>query len=536
MNCFRLARTGMRRATAGRSSCHRHATAQFHAVLPATQHHCHVMFAHYSNYTKQENRNRRGKTARYGRRQGKIQRRGDKQNYLRLHRDLQPTELLDLKKRANTLLRDFDAEKIDKDEAHRTIMELVMVISRLWSKKKNFVDEDDMHNFVSLSHELVMRLLTMRSIELDAVASGILEKRQKPSPIFNPFKRAVLNTEILCSTVALGWSRCSPKVAPEAPMKAQTVLKTLELIHERRKRISDDQVSYRSDDVKPQLQFYNHILSCWARSYARDAEKHATALIQRMEELGSSDESLSPDVNSYNNLLNLYAKRGDVSPAEALFAQMQLLDTADVFSYTILQNCYQKRFMSRGRNRDLKDIERAEELLSQLVSKYERSGFRDSRFRPNNVTFGTVISMYALSDKLLKEDNDLMRKTRKWKATEVVENISSHDDVGWGALNAARVLDWVISLSGRENNTKASKRITGQDQQGAAKKGLEQVCPSSKMFVTVMDAFAKAGMGVEGAKRCDELLEQNIDLYKKLGVNELKPNPFVSGDSLLWCI
>ena len=530
MNCFRLARTGMSRSTAVLSSSASSHAPQFQHVPPTRQsrqhQHCQVMFAHSTNYTKQENRNRRGKAARYGRQQGKIQRRGDKQNYMRLHRDLQPTELHDLKKRANALLRDFDAEKIDKDEAHRTIMELVMIMSRLWSKKNNFVDEDEMYRFVSLSHELVMRLLTIRSIELDAVASGIVEKKQKSAPIYNPFKSGVLNTEVLCSTVALGWSRCSPNVAPEAPMKAQTVLKTLELIHERRKRISDDQVTYRVDDVKPQVQFYNHILSCWARSSLPDAEKHATSLIQRMEELGSSDGSLSPDAHSYNNLLNLYAKRGDVSPAEALFSQMQMLDTADVFSYTILQNCYQKRFMSRGRNRDHKDIQRAEELLSQLVSKYERSGFRDSRFRPNNVTFGTVISMYALSDKLLKDDNQLMRKTRKWKATESVENINSHDDVGWGALNAARVLDWVISLSGRENQR--SERIRGQNQEGAAKKRFDQVCPSSKMFVTVMDALAKAGMGVEGAKRCDKLLEQNIDLYKQLGVRELKPNPFVS--------
>ena len=52
-----------------------------------------------------------------------------------------------------------------------------------------------------------------------------------------------------------------------------------------------------------------------------------------------------------------------------------------MYSYSIVMNAFQKRFTSGGHaDRDMKDSERAEELLSHLVTKsmYEKSGFRAS--------------------------------------------------------------------------------------------------------------------------------------------------------------
>ena len=207
----------------------------------------------------------------------------------------------------------------------------------------------------------------------------------------------------------------------------------------------------------------------------------------------------------------------------------------DVYSYSIAMNAFQKRFTSCSRgDRDMKDLERAEEILSRLAYQYERSGFRDVRLRPTNVTFGTIMSMYAQADRILKLDDRDGHKTRKWRADQqTANNADDAKNVGWGAKNAERVLDWMIGLCERERRSKNVVANYGVGiekvdvRHGGFNHDNELIRPNAHNFVTVMDAWAKAGKGVEGAQHCQRLLDRLVSLYEQFGYVELRPNPKV---------
>lgn len=476
--------------------------------------------------------------------------------------ELSPTYISHLEQRAKEHIRNFPINISSNNKTYtddvatllspwnRTTIELIMLMSKMWGRKnhnsnhqhKRLVDDrmQIIYKLVSLSNELLDKALSVKKLEVDSLlekynidttisSSNIQKERGRAK-----FRDEHLNTEILCQSVALGWSRCDPKVAPNAAINAQSVLERLEDICIRRELLQGvSKVSFDMQDVKPSLKLYNHVLTCWSRSVDLDAEVHAKTLLERMVECKPGTFSY-PDKYSYNNMLNLYANKGDVNAAEALLQEMEESNdvSVDVYSYSIMMNAFQKKFTSSGHNnRDMKDPERAEELLSRLVGKYEKSGFTDDRFRPTSVTFSTVIAMYAQADRILKDDNrlDYGKRTRKWRTQNVALNIDNKN-VGWGAKNSERVLEWMIGLNERQRERR-SKDVTSDDisnDSAHSSSSNELIRPSTHNFATVMDAWAKAGKGVEGAQNCERLLDRLIDLYDKLGYNELQPNPIVS--------
>ena len=232
---------------------------------------------------------------------------------------------------------------------------------------------------------------------------------------------------------------------------------------------------------------------------------------------------------------------GERTDFEALLQEIEESNdvSVDVYSYSIMMNAFQKKFTSSGHNnRDMKDPEHAEELLSRLVAKYEKSGFIDDRLRPTSVTFGTVIAMYAQADRILKDDNrlDYGKRTRKWRTQNVALNIDNKN-VGWGAKNAEGVLEWMIGLNERQREQQGKDATSdNMSNDPADSSSNELIRPSTHNFATVMDAWAKAGKGVEGAQNCERLLDRLIELYDKLGYNELQPNPIVSLQSHFTCL
>ena len=441
---------------------------------------------------------------------------------------------------------------------HRTSIQQIMLMSKLWGKNYR-AEPKQLVTFVSLANELLLKVLLLRKTELDDLFPNqkgdgndggfYQDKTQKKEghPRSKGAKR-LLNTGILCQAVSLGLSRCDPKIAPDAAIKAQTILEELEGIFSRR-RLADKNtnnsqhkssaLSFASNDVTPSIQLYNHILSCWSRSLDPNAEIHAKKILERMIE--GRTAYVKPDVISYNNLLNLHANRGDVNAAITLLSRMEDQPndaiSPDVYSYSIVMNAYQKRFTKSGPDeRDMKDPERAEELLSHLVSRYEESGFQNAKLRPSMATFGTVMSMYAQTDRLRKEEDK--RATRKWKAKSIEHNIQGRNNViGWGAANAERILDWIIGLSEREHQSKNIRTLTIDNPErvrhdGQMNPNNEVIRANSHHFATVMDAWAKSSKGLVGARKCEALLNRLISLYEKQGYPDLEPNPVVFGAAI----
>lgn len=500
---------------------------------------------------------------------------------------------LDLERRARSHAQAFPSPAATSADCsqllaswNRTTFEIIMLMSKLWGKDSRWhfqstseVERQQLCRMVSLADELLVRLLSMKKIEINDIIARMKEysshdehacnnstssARAIPPLQYHPTRRnndnrivkdpqKTLNTEILCSTVALGWSRCDPTIATDASRKAEAILESLEDICSQLLQMdgcSRALLGFDTRDVTPSIKLYNHVLSCWSRSSDPIAEWRAKVLLERMISSCSSSADgrhtafSRPDTFSYNNILNLYANRGDAQSAEAMLLQMENMNddyddsgggaSADVYSYSIVINAFQKRFVSsgpRGGGGDRKDLERAEELLSTLATKYEQSGFRNTRLRPTNVTFGTIISMYAQADRLARRvitpDGELDgHKTRKWKAAMLTRaNIVEGNDVGWGAVNAERVLNWMIGLSERERLSKNGDSSSSTTTSAKDHRGM--ICPNTHNFATVMDAWAKAGKGVEGARRCQALLDRLVSLYEKWDTYELRPIPLV---------
>jgi pentatricopeptide repeat protein len=437
---------------------------------------------------------------------------------------------LDLEKRSVHHRNSFPLDTVDSRALlkwNSATVQLVMEWTKLWGKNRgsNHVSSEQVSRGVSLANELMGKVLEMTHTEIGRALKRSKQLSEHPSPsvlIRNDRSRnsKELDIEICCQMIALGWSRCDPRTLPprEAAQKAQTILDRLEEIRQMFDRLprSDTQkLSFKRQDVTPTTRLYNHVLTCWSRSLHPDAENQARRLLIRM---ASSNGTFSkPDTISYNNLLHLYANKGDFEKAEALLRQMEQTSveshsssttlpihqfpisheiTADVFSYSIVINALRKRFVSGGVNRDMDDPVRAEKILLQMVK---------NGVMPNDVCYSTVLSLYAVADRLMREELS-NPKSRKWKNIGLVSN-----NIGWGAENAERVLDWMIDLYERE----------GQDGQG------ERVQINSQHFTTVIDAWAKAGKGVEGAKHCERLCDRLVSLYEKSGEDFLRPRPEV---------
>ncbi|KAL7454226.1 hypothetical protein ACHAWC_005850, partial [Mediolabrus comicus] len=427
---------------------------------------------------------------------------------------------------------------------HRTAVELVMDLSKLWGRNRQSVSTspEQLYRAVLLANGLVAKILSVRESELDNVeVDRTLTKDTRHDNKKRKFQTArKLTTELLVQTVALGFSRCDPKIAVDAAHKAQQLLDRLEGINIKYQEIKHVRnLSFNEFDIYPNMKVYNHVLSCWSRSLSIDSEKQAIGLLQRMKTPRNDVISFPrPDIISYNNILNLYATRGDVDSAEAMLNQLEESEneiTADVYSYTTVMKTIQRRFLSKqGGDRSIKDPKRAEELLARLVRKYEESGFTDARLCPTAVTFGTVLSLYAAADRLQKE-NLQMNQSRSWLTRNTERSsqliISDAEYLGWGAENAERVLEWIIGISERERRSrdKAGSTETNHHTVSSDSNHDNFIRPSVQHFVTAADAWAKARRGVEGAERCERLKKRNLSLFESTGYSELKPNLLLFG-------
>ena len=379
----------------------------------------------------------------------------------------------------------------------KTTVQLIMDWTKLWGKKR-VGSPEQVGRGVSLADKMIEKLLVVIKRQIERELEHYQEIGQDPRPLQTaPPQRSVrqtkdLDTEICCQMVALGWSRCDHKARTtiNAAKKAQRILDQLEEIYHVYIDLPESRtkkLDFTRQEVTPTIRLYNHVLSCWSRTADPDAEHCAKELLNRM---ARNERATSlPDIISYNNLLHLYANKGDVEKAEALLNEMEESTNEvikpDVFSYSIIMNALRKRFLS---NHDMNDPLHAEKILTEMVKK---------GITPNSVCFGTVLSMYATADRILHENSN---NSRRWKTRGGMSN-----NIGWGSDNAKRVLEWMIDLYERS-----------------------KVQLNSQHFATVMDAIAKSGKGVEGAKQCEDLCDRLISFYEKSGSDDMRPRPQVS--------
>jgi pentatricopeptide repeat protein len=429
------------------------------------------------------------------------------------------TQFLEMEKRTVEHINAFPSHGSDSkilSRWHQRTAELVMEWAKLWGKKRasNSVTPQQVSRGVSLSHDLMEKVLDLTKYEVERAleqTDGVVgDSANMPQA-----NKKVLDIEICCETVALGWSRCDIKTIPSlnAAKNAQRILDRLEEIgkmYDSLPKSVAKKLSFTRQDVIPTSRFYNHVLSCWSRSPDLDSGDCARSLLNRM----AANRAFSlPDTISYNNLLHVYANKGDVEKAEALLRQMEDPSSVDhssspinhqfpqhneiqpdVFSYSIVLNAMRKRFMIEH---NMDDPVRAEKFLTDMVNK---------GVTPNEVCYSTVLSMYNIADRILRERRD---DGRKWR-----NRGSEANNVGWGAENAVRVLEWLIDLYERQWQSRE----------------ISNVQLNSQHFTTVIDCISKSTKGVEGARQCELLCDRLISLYKSSGADCLRPRPEVRDD------
>lgn len=172
-------------------------------------------------------------------------------------------------------------------------------------------------------------------------------------------------------TVMDAYARIGSAVAAE---------KTEELLHE----LQNLYETIGDEALQPNLIAYNILLAAWSKVGGPGAADRCLALLR--EEM-----PLTPDTISYNSALHAIALSGEANAgdrAEALLREMlEKTDTGLVNgrSYTTCMDAWSKI----GR------ADKAQSLLVEMKDIYKRT--KDESFRPNCVSYATVIHGYALS-------------------------------------------------------------------------------------------------------------------------------------------
>jgi pentatricopeptide repeat protein len=102
-----------------------------------------------------------------------------------------------------------------------------------------------------------------------------------------------------------------------SPRKAEALLFKMLELHER-----------HGFDVKPVAETYNRLLNAWAKSGETDSGERADSILRQMESFArGGDDDVFPDIISYNSVLNAWANSGDptaITRIEHLILEMIL--------------------------------------------------------------------------------------------------------------------------------------------------------------------------------------------------------------------
>jgi len=165
------------------------------------------------------------------------------------------------------------------------------------------------------------------------------------------------------------------------------------------------QESYRNGnvDAKPHRINFNAVIHAWANSREPDGPERSEAILARMEELYRTerDEDVKPNVQSYNSVVDAYAKSGKADAAQTVLEHMNELHTAgngdvkpNARSFNSVLNAY-------ARSKEDGSPQKAQELLQEMERLYQ-AGNVD--VQPDVHSFCTVINAYAKSPLLGKAE------------------------------------------------------------------------------------------------------------------------------------
>jgi len=219
----------------------------------------------------------------------------------------------------------------------------------------------------------------------------------------------------------------------------------------------------------------------------------------------------------------------------------------DSSCYAIVANAYSNADMGE------EGAKRAEELVERLSSK------PTLQIKTNRVLLSAVVKAWARADNWVKANEWLERMKASesqnsesgpdvFTYTTYLEalyksNSKSNDEIKQEALNMleemkklpnenarpnAYTYASVMKCVSRSNDMERVEALLQERIQMYHDSGKElNMKPSARDYSAVVDAWAKAGRGLEGAKRADALLQELKTIYKKTGDFAYRPNEYV---------
>lgn len=279
---------------------------------------------------------------------------------------------------------------------------------------------------------------------------------------------------ILLHLVLTLWSHAPPS-RNNGP-KAQRILD----------RIIKISKSCKDKSLIPTEKEYGCVIHAWANTIDHDDTDGGTMALRLLDDLSNIKNVQSSRI-AYNTTLHALASRGRIDDVEKILDRMEnstpqgSVPGPDVFTYSTVLNAYQKSNKSRKQSSIAK---RAEALIHRMLRRYNETG--DITIRPNQYTFGSVISLFATSK-------------------------SPH-----AAKDADRILQWQISLY--ENENIETTVIEGTNEKEQLKYTL---APGVPHFVSVILAYSNSKQR-GSAERIAELL-MDMERLQEAGNPQLKP-------------
>jgi len=330
--------------------------------------------------------------------------------------------------------------------------------------------------------------------------------------------------------------------ARDAAQRAHKLLLTLE---------HDSIEADNLDNIKPDVTGYNTVIDAWSKTRLSESYDKASNILHHMQSLRSQGlhlqdgtysepwDWLKPDIITYNAIIDTCVNfnHKDVESnmlngpdtAEQIFHEMKTKAhlLPNTRTYNNLINVWSKNidpYSYQSNERNIKAVERAEQLLHQLNNLYEKHD-HDPLLRPDVATYTTVIDCIARSqikDAPQKAEAWLEKLEQKYQETQDVSlqpNIRTYTSVihAWSRSKhpeaphrAEEILKKIdVHNEGQDNSNDKNSMI-----------------PNTRTYTMVISCWVRS-QELSKPQKALQLLKHVSDQYKLTKDPNIQPNTFI---------
>ena len=193
-------------------------------------------------------------------------------------------------------------------------------------------------------------------------------------------------------------------------------------------------------DEPPGVVNYTTVIDGFARSKLDGAAMRAESFLRRMMER----DDLSPNVVTYNSVLNVHMKSFNIGAAESLLQEMyeRFLQTGNMDIRPNTQS-YSIVLSGIAKNRQRDAGERAEKILDQMIGM-ARSGDLDEP--PDTISYNIVLDCWAKSSSRFEDASRAVAFLEKMKRNNITPDVISYNTVVHCLAKSGRLKDAELML------------------------------------------------------------------------------------------